>query len=70
MKNVSNGVFLDEYRRREYLTGKQITANSGNEMIEGTAVGIDDNANLIVKLSDGEIRHLSSGEANLCRVKK
>jgi len=69
LENLESRNFLDEYRRRELLTGNTITANVGNETITAEAVGIDDNANLIVKLSDGTIRHLGSGEANLCRIK-
>jgi BirA family biotin operon repressor/biotin-[acetyl-CoA-carboxylase] ligase len=38
--------------------------------MSGLATGVDDNANLIVQLPDGTERHLSSGEASLCRVKK
>lgn len=60
--------FLDEYRRREFLTGHLITANVGREIIVGEAIGIDNNANLIVKLMSGEEKHLSSGEASLCRI--
>ena len=37
--------------------------------VEGMALGIDDNANLIVRLDSGEEVHLSSGEANRCRGK-
>ncbi|MBR4628440.1 MAG: biotin--[Ruminococcus sp.] len=62
--------FLPEYRRRELLTGNMITANVGNESITGKALGIDDNANLIIELPDGSVKHLGSGEANLCRIKK
>ena len=61
--------FLAEYRRRELLTGHEITASVGNEKLSGFAEGIDDNVNLILRLPDGSIRHLSSGEANLCRIK-
>lgn len=60
--------FLEEYRRRELLTGNMITANVGSESIKGVAEGIDDNANLIVRLENGELRHIGSGEANLCRI--
>lgn len=60
--------FLHDYRRREYLTGHAVTANIGREKISGEAIGIDDNANLIVRLPSGEEKHLSSGEANLCRI--
>ena len=61
--------FLHEYRRREFLTGHEITANIGNSNVSGKALGIDDNANLIFQDSSGNILHLSSGEANLCRIK-
>ena len=67
---VENRGFIAEYRRRELLTGNDITATVGGVVIEGHAEGIDDNANLIVKMPDGEIRHIGSGEAQLCRVKK
>lgn len=58
---------LGEYRRREMLTGKNISANVGNEQITGKALGIDDNANLIVQTDKG-IMTLVSGEANIIRV--
>ena len=61
--------FIAEYRRRELLTGNDITATVGGVVIEGHAEGIDDNANLIVKMPDGEIRHIGSGEANRTRKK-
>lgn len=61
--------FIEEYRRREMLTGNEITANVGREAMTGKAVGVDEDLNLIVELPDGTVRHLSSGEANLCRVR-
>ncbi len=69
LENMENKTHLEEYCRRELLTGNQITANMGGEKIEGFAIGIDDNANLTIKLSDGNIKNLTSGEANLCRLK-
>lgn len=69
LENIENRLHFEEYRRRELLTGNEITANYGNEKIEGFAVGVDDNANLIIKLPDGNIKNLTSGEANLCRLK-
>ncbi|MBQ6181109.1 MAG: biotin--[Ruminococcus sp.] len=70
LDSVETRKFLPEYRRREYLTGKLITANVGGVTVTGSAVGIDNNANLMVEMPDGEIRRFNSGEANLCRVKK
>lgn len=62
--------FLEDYRRRELLTGNDITAVIGGQPMTGKALGIDDNGNLIVEFPDGTVKHLGSGEANLCRVKE
>lgn len=59
---------LCEYRRREMLTGKIISANVGNEQVSGKALGVDDNANLVIQTDKG-IMTLVSGEANLMRLK-
>ncbi|OPZ22430.1 MAG: Bifunctional ligase/repressor BirA [Firmicutes bacterium ADurb.BinA205] len=67
---VESREFLNEYRRRELLTGNTITANVGGNTLTGMAMGIDDNANLIIKLPDGKLKKLGSGEASLCRVKR
>lgn len=69
LTDIESRGFLSEYRRRELLTGNMITANIGSETITGKAVGIDDNANLLVELTDGTRKALGSGEANLCRIK-
>lgn len=66
LSEISTRNYIQEYKRREILTGNTITANIDGNTIVAFAEGIDDNANLIVKLPDGNIRHLSSGEANLC----
>ena len=68
--SMENRSFLDDYRRRELLTGNMITANIGGVTRTGKALGIDNNANLIVQFPDGTVKNLSSGEANLCRIAK
>ena len=70
MGRIENRSFLEEYRRREYLTGNMVTANVGKRSVVGEAIGVDDNANLIIRIPSGEIIHLNSGEANLCRIVK
>lgn len=70
LDGIENRRHLNEYRRREILTGNLVTANSGNKIIRGFAEGIDDNANLRIMLENGEEFILSSGEANLCRIIK
>ena len=67
---VENKGFLDEYRSREMLTGNVISTTVGGEVITGMAMGIDDNANLIMKLPNGQLKKLSSGEANLTRISR
>lgn len=57
--------FLDEYRRRSIVTGKQVRCFRGSEEFTATAMGIDDRGGLIVKTDDGGTRTLSSGEITL-----
>lgn len=68
LDGIENRSHLEEYRRREILTGNIITANAGNQTVRGFAEGVDDNANLRITLEDGKEFILSSGEANLCRI--
>ncbi len=70
LDGIKDRIHLDEYRRREILTGNPITANMGNQTIKGFAEGVDDNANLRIMLDNGKEFILSSGEANLCRIIK
>lgn len=67
LSGIGKKSHLDEYRKRELLTGKMITANIGSQKISGRAVGIDENANLIVQ-TETSVINLSSGEANLIRT--
>lgn len=65
LDNLEQKLHLDEYRRREMLTGRIITADTGNQRFTGKAIKIDENANLEVELEDGTIKCLSSGEAHI-----
>ena len=68
LENIESREYIKEYSRRELLTSNRITAMQGNTKIEGFAEGIDKNACLIVRLDNGSVIHLSSGEANKCRI--
>ena len=61
--------FMNEYRKRSFVIGKEIYIISPNAREEALVLGIDDDARLIVKTSDGEIKTLSSGEISI-REKK
>ncbi len=70
LSKIENRAYLREYRSRELLTGNIITAKVGSETVTGKALGIDRNANLMIETENGIVRSLSSGEANLCRIKE
>lgn len=57
--------YLSGYRRRSILTGKTIEYERGGGVFTAKAVGIDDDANLIVITPRGEELRLGSGEVNI-----
>ncbi len=62
--NLSQKEFIQEYQQRSFLTGKNITYAKGGATYEGKVIGIDDEANLLVKR--GEITEkLSHGEIQI-----
>lgn len=58
-------VYMDEYRRRSVLTGRTIEYEQGGVMHTAKVEGIDDDARLIVRGGDGELKYLSSGEVSI-----
>lgn len=68
LDRITEREFIPEYRRREILTGNMITAKIKGKPTVGKAVGIDENANLLMELENGNICSVNCGEANLCRI--
>ncbi len=64
-ENLNDPQLLAEYRRRSYLQGRTVTARRGNEQYRGTVIGISDEAELLLRLENGETLVLSSGEVQL-----
>lgn len=64
-KKLQSLEFLSEYRRRSMLTGQEVTFIRGNEIFEGTVMGIDDELRLVTRLKNGETIAFSSGEVQL-----
>ncbi len=56
--------YMEEYRRRSFLIGRNVTYESGNQRYTGKVTGIDDEARLIVE-RNGTIDILSSGEISV-----
>ncbi|MBR1750534.1 MAG: biotin--[Ruminococcus sp.] len=57
--------YLDEYRQRSMLTGRDITVIKPDGERAAKALGIDDKARLIVLYDDGSTESLSSGEVSI-----
>lgn len=57
--------YIEEYRRRSLLTGREIAFTEGEVSKTGLVKGIDDECRLIVQMPDGEIRHFSTGEVSI-----
>lgn len=56
--------FIEDYRRRSVLTGKEVTVYGGRESYSALVTGIDDWGHLIVRTPTGE-QHLNSGEVSV-----
>jgi len=57
--------FLDEYKRKSAVLGKEIRVISKKEEIIGRAVDISREGQLVVKLADGSVREIMSGEVSV-----
>ena len=57
--------FLQEYRKRSVVLGRDITLIRGGEKRRARALDIGENGGLIVLTSDGEQQELTSGEISV-----
>ncbi|MDO4566187.1 MAG: biotin--[acetyl-CoA-carboxylase] ligase [Oscillospiraceae bacterium] len=57
--------FVEEYRARSAVTGKTLRVISPEGERRATALDIDDDCRLLVRLEDGSLETLSSGEISL-----
>ncbi len=64
-KNKKNSQVTDEYQKRLFIIGKQITYTKNNIEYCATVQGINSSCNLIVELSNGNKDVLSSGEISI-----
>ena len=67
MQGIENRAFLEEYRRRSFITGMRVAVSKYDEERTAAALGISDNAGLIVKYDDGTEEVLNSGEARIIK---
>ena len=61
-ENLSAREFLQEYREHSYVTGKEIYFIRDGEKNNATALGIDNDGGLSVRLENGDVTVLRGGE--------
>lgn len=65
MNKLTDKTYLEEYKKRSFLIGKEIDVLRGNEFIPAKALDIDDRARLLVEYQNGSREALSSGEVSV-----
>ena len=65
--NLSKREFLDEYRSRSILLGKEVLVSAGNGIKIADALAIDDDCGLVVRYKDGSIDTLRFGEVKVSK---
>ena len=56
---------LGELGRRDVLRGRHVAVECGSRMVSGTAAGIGEDGALLVRLADGVVEPVYSGDAHL-----
>ncbi|MBL1224372.1 biotin--[acetyl-CoA-carboxylase] ligase [Enterococcus sp. BWR-S5] len=63
-----NTEFLDYYRKKSFVLGKDVTFTQAGTLFQGTAETINNQGELIVRLKDDTQKILSSGEISLSTI--
>ncbi len=64
-KNLSGKEYLDEYKARSLIVGKDVDVIIGDNIRPARALDIDDSCRLVVRFPDGAVKTLSSGEVSI-----
>lgn len=64
-QELENKPFYDEYKKRMFLIGKQLTVYSGKESYPAVAIDLDEELSLVVKDENGSIKKLNTGEVSI-----
>jgi len=62
------GSFMDQWVQMDALKGQKVSTQSGNDMVEGIAMGIDENGALLLDTGTNVVK-LHSGEVSLNKTK-
>lgn len=64
-KNPDDKSFLEKYKSRSMLLGREITYKEGDTVSLATAIDIDYSGGLVIRDSSGNVRTLSSGDVTV-----
>ncbi len=62
LPRISDRSFIERYKKRCMVLGKEITYAENEEIKEATAIDVDRNGGLVIKTENGETKTLSTGE--------
>ena len=62
---VGSKEIADEYRKESMLTGRRVTVNKIGASYPATVVGISDSLELLLRLDDGGLESLGTGEVSI-----
>ena len=65
MDNLTDKSYLEDYKKRSFLLGKNINVLKGDKVLKARALDIDDRARLIVEYPDSTKEALTSGEVSI-----
>ncbi|HCM13266.1 MAG TPA: biotin--[acetyl-CoA-carboxylase] ligase, partial [Lachnospiraceae bacterium] len=63
--SLTDAKYLEEYRRRSFLIGKNILVLKGGQAISAKAISIDEKARIVVEYENHTREALSSGEVSI-----
>jgi BirA family biotin operon repressor/biotin-[acetyl-CoA-carboxylase] ligase len=61
-------VILDAWRQWPNMLGKRVRVTSGRDQVEGTAVEIDSQGALIVRMKEGKMERVVAGDVHMAEV--
>lgn len=64
-KTFKQKLFIQEYKKRLFFLGEEVTVTQGNKTYKATAVDTDEMCHLTVRTPDGTQKTLSSAEINI-----
>lgn len=64
-KNLEHRTFLETYKKKLFFLNQKITLVSDNETTVATALDVDENCHLLVRMQDGTEKYLNSGEISI-----